>query len=119
MENTPPANLKDRFWMQATRTDVLVSLGSFIVSTGILASIAQQWTDVTGGKWPASIFLGIATISILMLIGGVSALLFAMAFRRFRPLGPQLPISLPALEEYEGASKMLDLSKEVDQRVGD
>jgi hypothetical protein len=34
-----PANLKDRFWLHATRTDVLVSLGTFILSTGILSWI--------------------------------------------------------------------------------
>jgi hypothetical protein len=63
-----PIPLKERFWTQATRTDVLISLGSFIVSTGLLSSVAQRWGEVTGGGWPASIFLGLGTSCLLALV---------------------------------------------------
>lgn len=79
--------------MQATRTDVLVSLGSFIVSTGLLTSIAQRWGEVTGGSWPASTFMGLAASCILVLV----ACVFMIAFRTFKPL-PKAPspVSAPA-----------------------
>jgi hypothetical protein len=82
MEQQPPTNLGDRLWMQATRTDVLVSLGSFVVSTGLLTWVAQRWGELTGGSWPASIFVGLAATCILVLV--VSA--YLVAFRIFKPL---------------------------------
>jgi hypothetical protein len=86
-----PASLKDRFWTQATRTDVLISLGSFIVSTGLLSWTAQRWAELTGGSWPASIFLGLGASCLLVLVASV----YLVAFRHFKPLPPMAALPLP------------------------
>jgi hypothetical protein len=97
MEQQPPTNLKERFWMQATRTDVLLSLGSFVVSTGLLTWVAQRWAEVTGGSWPASNFMGLGASCILALVVSF----YLIAFRKFKPLPgivPNLANEEPALD---------------------
>jgi hypothetical protein len=84
MEQQSAATFKDRFWTQATRTDVLVSLGTAVVSTGVLTWVAQRWTEVTGGSWPASIFMGLGASCVLALVVSF----YLIAFRFFKPLPP-------------------------------
>jgi hypothetical protein len=82
MEQKPAATLKDRFWTQATRTDVIVSLVTALLSTGILTSVAQRWAEVTGGSWPASIFIGLGATCVLAVVVSV----YMIAFRLFKPI---------------------------------
>ena len=71
-----------QFWRVATRADVLVSLAGAIVSAGFFSWIAQQWTAVTGGSWPASIFIGVTFVAVLVLVGSGALI----AWRYFKPI---------------------------------
>src|ERR1700733_2498740 len=81
-----PAKFKERFWGWTTRTDALVGLTGAVVSTGFFAWLAQRWTEVTGGSWPASIFMGLGVVCVLALVGSV--LLFALGYFRAPLPGP-------------------------------
>lgn len=80
-----PATLKESLWTQATRADVLLSLGSALVSSGFLSYVAQRWTELTGGRWPASIFIGIGATCVLALVISICL----VAYRYYKPLPAQ------------------------------
>jgi hypothetical protein len=96
------ARLKKVLWGWTSRTDAVVGLVSAVVSTGLFAGLAQRWTDVTGGSWPASIFMGIGVVCVIALVGSV----VLIALRYFRPILPQpgsegaaaVGVTTPALE---------------------
>jgi hypothetical protein len=106
MEQQPAVTLKDRFWTQATRTDVVVSLATALLSTGILTSVAQRWAEVTGGSWPASIFMGLGATCVLALVVSF----YLIAFRKFKPLppglSPNIAIGEPTLDIWERVSNV-------------
>jgi hypothetical protein len=53
-----------------------------LVGTGGFTWVAQQWTAVTGGSWPASFFIGLGAICIVVLVASAAL----TAWRYFHPI---------------------------------
>src|SRR5262249_42045173 len=110
-----------RFWGFATRTDVLVSLGTALVSAGFFTAVAQQWRAITGGSWAASIFIGIGFLCLIALVASLALI----AWRYFKPLPASQRQSEPTVPN-ESASQMQDdfrghaeKLEELQQRISD
>lgn len=114
MEKSPGTSLKDRFWTQAARTDVLYSLGTAVVGTGLLTWVAQRWTEVTGGSWPASIFVGLGATCVLVLV----ACAFMVSLRIFKPLESKSQTQDKSGVSDSTASMMFKLNQQLDNAIG-
>lgn len=76
----PGVKTTESWWSLAKEAWGVLSGATLL--TAALSWLAQRWTEVTGGSWPAAIFMGIGAACVIVLV--VSAGL--VAWRLFNPL---------------------------------